>query len=216
MEGKRILLHFGAVDYRCHVWVNGQPAGEHEGGNMPFCSISPASGSPDNVRDRRGRNFLPRTGIFPRGKQYWEPKSKSIFYTRTTGIWQTVWMEPAGQSYLDRVRITPRLVGGSSGSRAANVIPRRGPDVSWRASAERQRGGEPEVRSRWRAQARHAGACPIASAMWSPATPDLYDVTFELRARRRSDRPRQIVLRLPHGCGTADGRVVPERRGQFT
>src|SRR2546426_57387 len=53
----------------------------------------------------------PTDRYIPRGKQYWEPKSASIFYTRTSGIWQTVWLEAAGDSYLTRVNITPSLDG---------------------------------------------------------------------------------------------------------
>jgi hypothetical protein len=58
------------------------------------------------------RAFDPPTDRYiPRGKQYWEPQSRSIFYTRTSGIWQSVWMEAAGESYLEQVRITPALDG---------------------------------------------------------------------------------------------------------
>ena len=53
----------------------------------------------------------PTDRYIPRGKQYWEPKSRGIFYTRTSGIWQTVWLEAVGDSYLERVRITPSLDG---------------------------------------------------------------------------------------------------------
>ena len=56
-------------------------------------------------------HFPPTDRYIPRGKQFWEPKSKSIFYTRTSGIWQPVWMEPVGASYLDSVKITPATDG---------------------------------------------------------------------------------------------------------
>ena len=110
-KGRRVLLHFGAVDYRATVWVNGQAAGEHEGGNTPFRLEITGLLKP-------GRNTvvvrawdLPEDRAIPRGKQYWEPKSRGIFYTRTSGIWQSVWLEAAGESWLEFVRIAPRLDG---------------------------------------------------------------------------------------------------------
>jgi len=110
-KGRRVLLHFGAVDYRATVWVNGQAAGEHEGGNTPFRLEITGLLKP-------GRNTVvvrawdpPEDRAIPRGKQYWEPKSRGIFYTRTSGIWQSVWLEAAGESWLEFVRIAPRLDG---------------------------------------------------------------------------------------------------------
>ncbi len=110
-SGKRVLLHFGAVDYRAQVWVNGQSLGGHEGGNVPFrFDITPVMKAGANSVTVRVED-PPTDRYIPRGKQYWEPKSKGIFYTRTTGIWQPVWLEAAGQSYLERVRLTPSLDG---------------------------------------------------------------------------------------------------------
>lgn len=105
-NGKRVFLHFGAVDYRAMVWVNGQLAGRHEGGHVPFWfDITPLlKADANSVTVRAGDP--PADRYIPRGKQYWQPKSRGIFYTRTTGIWQTVWLEAAGESYLEKVRIT--------------------------------------------------------------------------------------------------------------
>jgi beta-galactosidase/beta-glucuronidase len=106
-KGRRVLLHFGAVDYRAMVWVNGRLAGEHVGGNTPFAlDITPKLKAGANSLIVRAED-PPADRYIPRGKQYWEPKSRGIFYTRTTGIWQTVWLEAAGDKYLERVRITP-------------------------------------------------------------------------------------------------------------
>ncbi|MCZ2152813.1 MAG: glycoside hydrolase family 2 [Bryobacterales bacterium] len=97
---KRTILHFGAVDYRAHVWVNGVLAGVHEGGNVPFrLDITPLVTSGSNRLTVRVED-PPSDRSIPRGKQYWEPKSQGIFYTRTSGIWQPVWLENAGESYL--------------------------------------------------------------------------------------------------------------------
>lgn len=106
-KGRRVLLHFGAVDYRAMVWINGKLVGSHHGGSVPFRF---------DVTDhlQAGANSIavraedpPADRYIPRGKQYWEPQSRGIFYTRTTGIWQSVWMEATGESYLERARITP-------------------------------------------------------------------------------------------------------------
>jgi beta-galactosidase/beta-glucuronidase len=111
--GKRTLLHFGAVDYWARVWVNGQPACSHEGGNIGFrCDITDflKPGNSPFVIVVRAED-PPEDRTIPRGKQYWEVKSRSIFYTRTTGIWQPVWLEAAGSSYLTKSRITTHADG---------------------------------------------------------------------------------------------------------
>lgn len=79
-KGQRVLLHFGAVDYRAKVWVNGRVAGEHEGGNVPFrFDVTDFLGAGANVITVRAED-PPTDRYIPRGKQYWEPKSRSIFY----------------------------------------------------------------------------------------------------------------------------------------
>jgi len=85
-RGRRTLLHFGAVDYQATIWVNGQLAGSHEGGNTPFVfDVTPILKPGANTITVRAWD-PPTDKLIPRGKQYWEPKSKSIFYTRTSGI----------------------------------------------------------------------------------------------------------------------------------
>jgi beta-galactosidase/beta-glucuronidase len=109
MAGRRILLHFGAVDYRASVWVNGSLAGFHEGGHVPFhLDITAALQAGANevvVRAEDPSHALDQ----PRGKQYWKEKSESIFYIRTTGIWQTVWLEGVAETHLERVKMTPDI-----------------------------------------------------------------------------------------------------------
>jgi beta-galactosidase/beta-glucuronidase len=110
-RGKRVLLHFGAVDYRAMVWVNGKLAGSHEGGHVPF-----RFDVTDFLVNGAGTVVVraedpPQDRYIPRGKQYWEPQSRGIFYTRTTGIWQPVWMEAVGDSYLEKVIIDAAMDG---------------------------------------------------------------------------------------------------------
>ncbi|HEY1214899.1 MAG TPA: beta galactosidase jelly roll domain-containing protein, partial [Bryobacteraceae bacterium] len=104
--GKHVLLHFGAVDYRASVWLHGHFLGTHQGGGVPFSfDITETTEHGANKITVRVED-PPTDKSVPRGKQYWEPKSKSIFYTRTSGIWQPVWIEPTGSHHLDYVHVT--------------------------------------------------------------------------------------------------------------
>lgn len=110
---QRIQLNFEAVDYRATVWINGVFAAFHEGGHTPFSiDITKLLKSGTNTIVLRADDSTPDKGQ-PRGKQFWEKDSASIFYTRTTGIWQTVWLEPVAELHLERVIITPQLESGS-------------------------------------------------------------------------------------------------------
>lgn len=112
-KGKDVLLHFGAVDYVAHVWVNGELVATHEGGHTPFYAdiTHEIRSEGDNVIVVQAEDFSKNLSL-PRGKQYWETKSKGIFYTRTTGIWQTVWMEAVESTYLEKVNMTPNIDRG--------------------------------------------------------------------------------------------------------
>lgn len=108
----RVLLHFGAVDYAARVWVNGQLVVEHEGGHTPFSADISA------VLHAHGMQTLtvrveddPHDLAKPRGKQDWLLQPHSIWYPRTTGIWQTVWVERVASTYIQRLRWTPVFDG---------------------------------------------------------------------------------------------------------
>ncbi|MDR6553244.1 sugar-binding domain-containing protein [Paenibacillus qinlingensis] len=107
---KRILLHFGAVDYLASVWVNGILVATHEGGHTPFhADITDALLDGSNKLVVKAVDFS-KDVTLPRGKQYWKADSASIFYTRTTGIWQTVWMEAvSADAHLAKVKMTPDI-----------------------------------------------------------------------------------------------------------
>ncbi|MDM5285530.1 glycoside hydrolase family 2 protein [Peribacillus frigoritolerans] len=113
-SGKQIQLHFGAVDYRSWVYVNGNLAYHHEGGHTPFSvNITHLLNNDGREDEVTVRVEDPSEDVtIPRGKQYWHEKSESIFYTRTTGIWQTVWMEPCEQTSLSAIRWTPEIDRG--------------------------------------------------------------------------------------------------------
>jgi len=182
-KNRRVLLHFGAVDYRAMVWVNGHLAGQHQGGNTPFhLDITPLLKAGANALTVRAED-PPTDRYIPRGKQYWEPTSRGIFYTRTTGIWQTVWLEATGESYLQQVRITPAN-DGTVRFEARLAQPGQGlssGEIEFHATVQRAR--------RTVASAAAVAQGPRATALiavpdprlWSPGDPQLYDVTFELR-----------------------------------
>lgn len=109
---KQVLLHFGAVDYRAMVYVNGQFVGSHEGGHTSFSFDITAylNGETEEIAVRVEDPSIDET--IPRGKQFWEEESTSIWYTRTTGIWQTVWLEAVHRTHLEKIRFTPDLDQG--------------------------------------------------------------------------------------------------------
>ena len=110
MQGKRILLHFGAVDYSCDVWVNGRYIRSHIGGQTSFeADITDAlTLSGENIIELKVEDDYTDLEM-PRGKQFWELNSRSIFYSRTTGIWQSVWIEAVDPLYLISCHITPEF-----------------------------------------------------------------------------------------------------------
>ncbi|XZF75307.1 glycoside hydrolase family 2 protein [Bacillus sp. AL-1R] len=111
-NGKNVILHFGAVDYRAWVYVNEQFVGFHEGGNTAFqfdITNSLKIGKQTVVVKVED----PSTDeTIPRGKQYWLEQSDSIWYTRTTGIWQTVWLETLNPTHISKLRFTPDVDKG--------------------------------------------------------------------------------------------------------
>ncbi len=109
-SGKRLILHFGAVDYRARVWVNDELVVEHQGGYTPFqadltgCLI-PGKKQTIVVQALDDPQDLTK----PRGKQDWLLEPHSIWYPRTSGIWQTVWMEVVPATAIANISWTPNL-----------------------------------------------------------------------------------------------------------
>jgi beta-galactosidase/beta-glucuronidase len=108
--GHRLLLHFGAVDYEATVWIGGALAGGHEGGYTPF-----TIDATNFLRSRDSEEIVVRAVddpldlAKPRGKQDWLPEPHSIWYPRTSGIWQTVWLEVVPPSWIASLRWTPNI-----------------------------------------------------------------------------------------------------------
>ncbi len=176
--GKRVFLRFGAVDYESEVFIDGQSVGRHWGGTVSFSYDITAyvkPGSEHNlvvyVRDDV------RSGEQPGGKQCPDFKSRDCHYTRTTGIWQTVWIEGLSDFGLrdcqivpdvDNARfvITPRFYALKPGLRFRATLKEDDTVVSQAESIAAN--GIPLI-------------LPVASAkLWSPASPFLYDLVFEV------------------------------------
>ncbi|MBA5728432.1 glycoside hydrolase family 2 [Aerococcaceae bacterium INB8] len=103
------VMHFGAVDYIADVYVNEIHIGQHIGGHTSFkFDISHAIIEGENAVTVRVEDYTDREWI-PRGKQYWNVQPESIWYTNTTGIWQTVWLEQINTIHVDSMKITPKL-----------------------------------------------------------------------------------------------------------
>ncbi len=104
-KNNKVLLHFGAVDWKADVWVNGTRVGQHTGGYTPFSfDITPALASGNNTLVVKVWDPTDE-GYQPRGKQVNKPHG--IWYTPVTGIWQTVWLEPVPETYIEDLKITP-------------------------------------------------------------------------------------------------------------
>ncbi|MCB1130561.1 MAG: glycoside hydrolase family 2, partial [Verrucomicrobiae bacterium] len=167
-EGMRTVLNFEAVDYSTTVWVNGREIGSHTGGFTPF-SFDITSALKTDGNELVVKVLDATEGFQLHGKQKLEPGG--IWYTRVTGIWQTVWLERVPQSFIrdldfttdiktGRVRVEPKVSGSAGKVRVAASI-----DGKQVASAE----GGSSVMVR------------IPSPkLWSPSEPNLYDLKVEL------------------------------------
>lgn len=178
-----LLLHFGAVDYRAKVWVNGTLAAVHEGGHTPFtASISSVARPGANVVVVRAED--PSTDLtIARGKQYWLKDSDSIWYTRTSGIWQTVWLEPVPAQRIDRVRLTPDLGGPALGVEV--FVHGLRPGTQARIAVRFQ--SEPVAEDTFSvAERRTYRVIGLSEGdhrfdwTWTPEEPNLYDICFTL------------------------------------
>ncbi len=107
-KGKRILLNFGAVDWKAEILVNGIKTGSHTGGFTPFSSDITDALVSKGTNELTVRVWDPTDkGFQPRGKQVSDPHG--IWYTPVTGIWQTVWLEPVPETHIGDLKITPDI-----------------------------------------------------------------------------------------------------------
>jgi beta-galactosidase/beta-glucuronidase len=111
-KNKKVMMNFGAVDWRADVWVNDIKVGMHQGGYSPFSFDITSFLSKDRQQKLVVRVWDPSdNGFQPRGKQVNQPRG--IWYTPVTGIWQTVWLEPVDHTYITHLRTTPNIDGNN-------------------------------------------------------------------------------------------------------
>lgn len=194
----RVLLHFGAVDQSCQVFVNGKPAGSHEGGYLPFtCDITEALAEGENVLVVAVTDATSRS-CHAYGKQSFHPGG--IWYTPQSGIWQTVWLESVPENYVEKLAITPdydrrrvRFVIHAKDPEGANVVVRRDGVV---------------IAEDWYDASREYEEFPITDENfrpWTPEDPFLYDVTVTLNS---GDRVESYFGMRKFGVTTVNGRKV--------
>ncbi len=173
-SGQRLMLHFGAVDWRTEVWVNGVKVGNHEGGYTGFSiDISRAITRDENQEIIVAVWDPTDDGFQPRGKQVRNPQS--IWYTPTTGIWQTVWMEPVPDIAIKDLRMTPEINEEYLSLKVKGTEDVRGYTVKAEAYANGNKAGEVE------GGLNESLKLPVSDMrLWSPEEPFLYDLKVSL------------------------------------
>jgi hypothetical protein len=197
-RGDRVLLHFGAVDQKAQVWINNQLVATHEGGYTAFSAditdVLRAAGPQElTVRAEDRTDIEP----FPVGKQRNAPGG--ICYTASSGIWQTVWLEPVPEARVERLDLTPDLTG-------VTVFPQvtGGDEVVVVLSAN-----DGEV-----ARASGAAGTPVRvdvpePRLWTPEDPHLYTVDVRLR-----DRHGALLDEVGSYAGLRTIGLVPDTEGR--
>jgi len=178
-DGKRMLLHFGAVDYRCEAWLNGTFLGRHEGGHTPFHfditqAIDPSRTTQTLVVRAEDE---PLDVSQPRGKQDWLPEPHSIWYQRTTGIWQTVWLEAVPELSIQSLHWTTDI-----------------PDASVRLALRLNRW--PAAGARVQVEISHAGE--TLSTVVVPAAGSQVDAVIPLPRQRNGQGYEQLLWAPEH------------------
>jgi hypothetical protein len=173
--GQRIFLHFGAVDWEATVWLNGKKLGRHRGGYDGFSfDLTPAL-DPGGSQELIVGVWDPTdAGTQPRGKQVRKPSG--IYYTPTTGIWQTVWLEPVPAVSIVSLRIVPDV--DARGVRISVQVSGERAGLGLRATAS---GGKTKLIAEGSPGQVLTISLP-SPRLWSPDDPFLYDLAVELRS----------------------------------
>jgi beta-galactosidase/beta-glucuronidase len=169
-KSKKVLLHFGAVDWQCDVYVNDKHVGTHKGGYDPFSFDITAALSKKGAQKLVVKVWDPSDdGPQPRGKQVKNPHG--IWYTPVTGIWQTVWLEAVPQTYIAATRNTPDIDKKQVTISAVVENAQPGDRVLVQALNGKELVSQQEV---------EPGADAVLSIsnpqLWSPENPHLYDL----------------------------------------
>ena len=183
----RILLHFGAVDCTAYVYVNGKEAGQHRGGYTSFSlDITELAVIGENVLCVYAEDDV-RSGLQTSGKQSADFSSHGCFYTRTTGIWQTVWLEFVPNAYIRSLRLLPDALNGMV-QVEAELENAHDALLALKVQLAGQTVVEKTVRC-----ASHTACCTLEipdPQIWSPESPVLYQLELRLQGRQETDEVR--------------------------
>ena len=172
-KGKNVLLHFGAVDWKCEVFVNGKRIGDHQGGYDPFSFDITTALNKSGAQEILVSVWDPSDdGPQPRGKQVKNPHS--IWYTPVTGMWQTVWLEAVPSTFIASIRNTPDIDNKTISIKAVISNALAGDKLRISALDQAVKISEQETTS-------GEAILQIENPkLWSPTTPFLYDVKVTL------------------------------------
>ena len=172
-KGTRLLLHFGAVDWRAQVFVNGQAAGQHEGGYDPFTFDITGALKPGAEQELVVAVWDPTdSALQPRGKQVLNPNG--IWYTAVSGIWQTVWLEPVPAAYIREIALRPDLDAHQLRLTVATADA-----ADFTATAKLRGKVVGRVTGKSNAEVKLALS---QTELWSPDSPTLYDLDVALKS----------------------------------
>ncbi|MEQ8860979.1 MAG: glycoside hydrolase family 2 TIM barrel-domain containing protein [Pseudomonadales bacterium] len=225
--GRRMVLHFGAVDYEAAVWIDGAFVAAHCGGFDPFSIDVSEFLQPDDVELVVGVWDPSNRGEQSRGKQHLN--NQGIWYTAVTGIWQSVWLEPLpAENHIEELRITPDLAGAAIDVEVILGRPTRRSDLGVRL---RVLADGREVAARIAAADRRVRLSIDAPRAWSPEQPFLYDLVAELVSvddplpaddgqRQLASLDRRVPLRGPseaarYAAATVSGEPIDRVCGCF-
>ncbi|MBN2577986.1 MAG: glycoside hydrolase family 2 [Pirellulales bacterium] len=210
--GKRVLLHFGAVDWEATVRVNGEKVAMHRGGYDGFTADVTDALRPTGPQEIVVRVWDPTdAGGYPTGKQALHPLAYS--YTASSGIWQTVWLEPVGNVSIDGLEITPDVDAGL----LRLVVRGRGTDGSQEVQAEAREEGRPVAQAAGKPGEELRLPIP-RPRLWSPESPFLYDLKVTLKQGAETlDAVESYFGMRKIGLGRDDrGILRPMLNGKFT
>ncbi len=176
-SGKRAILHFGAVDWQCSVWVNDTFMGEHTGGYNPF-SFDITDALADGENELTVKVYDPTdAGHQQRGKQVL--KTKGFWYTATSGIWQTVWLEPVNYCRIEKIKLVPDIDKG-----VINIDITHTCECGGKINAT-VLDGESVI---FEGEISEKASIPVPDAkLWSPEFPFLYDLKLTLECEGEKD-----------------------------
>ncbi len=172
-KGRHILLHFGAVDWKCAVYVNGQKAGSHSGGSDPFSmDITPLLRDGEEQEIQVTVTDPTNHGGQPLGKQTLKPSG--CFYTPVTGIWQTVWIEPVDAAHVSSYNVTSDIDAGTVSLTVESASTSATADII-------VKDGRKTVATLTGIPVNSARTVSIPNAkLWAPGSPHLYDMDIHL------------------------------------